>query len=634
MANWTIINNHLALKENDSIYHPSAKEIYSLPNTESILDGKECIHPSLELPQLRFSKIGSEAKIYFTNDANGQIIAAIKTFRKGAYINLDIINGKIIDHCIYDNTWFYITGNINYLQEIINYTEIKESGIITLKQYLKIIEKGLFQDNSFIINNVDNLYLHKPIVENQDIPSSLKATLFPYQKNGFLWLRTMLETNNGCILGDEMGLGKTMQVIAELLHLKSLGEVPVLVIAPISLLINWERECAKFAPSLKTHIHYGENRTGNYQEFLKYDVIITAYSTIVSDIFMLNMITWKLVVLDEAQCIKNPDSSRTRTCKKIKRVRSLAVSGTPFENHITDIWSLLDFVQPGLLGTKASYESIITDDTTGAEKIEPILSALMVRRLVCDVAKDLPDKVISTQPLQMSDIESQQYINYLNILKNSHNVENITLGMLQQLRIYCTHPYAIEEENSYIDPASVSIKYQRLCEIVEEIISRKEKVLVFTSFKNMFNILKSDIPKRFGIKVWSINGETDIKERQQIVDAFNNHDTPAMLVLNPRAAGTGLNITGANHVIHYNLEWNPSLEDQSSARAYRRGQERTVFIYRLYYTNTIEQVINERIERKRDIAQHAIVGNDGESQDRADIIKALELIPTFGNFTN
>ena len=346
---------------------------------------------------------------------------------------------------------------------------------------------------------------------------------------------------------------------------------------------------------------------------------------------MLKMIEWQMVVLDEAQSIKNPYSSRTKACKALNRVRSLAVSGTPFENHVTDIWSLVDFVQPNLLGSLQSYKEVVTDDVEGGKKIEPILSALMVRRLVRDVAKDLPEKVVSTQALQMSDAESEQYIRYVGALKDSMDVNNVNLGMLQQLRIFCTHPDAATELQRGNDPYEVSVKYQRLCEIVEEIISRNEKVIVFTSYKRMFEIFKEDIPQRFGIQLWTINGETPVLDRQAIVDRFNKMDGTAMLVLNPRAAGTGLNITGANHVIHYNLEWNPSLEDQSSARAYRRGQEKTVFVYRLYYEGTVEEVVNDRIERKRDIALHAIIGNDGQSQDREDILRALELIPKLRN---
>ena len=343
------------------------------------------------------------------------------------------------------------------------------------------------------------------------------------------------------------------------------------------------------------------------------------------------MVRWKLVALDEAQSIKNPFSARATACKKLNRERSLAVTGTPFENHVSDIWSLIDFVQPGLLGPLEKYKESITDDVSGGKKIEPILSPLMIRRLVADVAQDLPEKIVSTQALQMSEHECQEYNNYLSSLKNSVESENINLGMLQKLRIYCTHPYAISEADRFCDPAEVSIKYQRFCEIAEEIINREEKIIVFTSYKNMFEIFKRDIPNRFGIQIWTINGETPVAERQEIVDRFNNLSGSAMLILNPRAAGTGLNITGANHVIHYNLEWNPALEDQSSARAYRRGQQKTVFIYRLYYTDTIEQVVNERIERKRNISSSAVIGNDGQSQDRLDILKALELIPSIRN---
>jgi len=309
----------------------------------------------------------------------------------------------------------------------------------------------------------------------------------------------MLEETQGCILGDEMGLGKTMQVITELLHLKAEGILPVIVIAPISLLINWKRECAKFAPSLKTLIHHGSNRTGNYRDLLIYDVIITSYTTVVSDLHMLNMINWQLTVLDEAQNIKNPSSARTKACKALHRERSLAVSGTPFENHVTDIWSLVDFIQPGLLGSLNNYSRIISDDVEGGSKIEPILTPLMIRRLVKDVAKDLPEKVVSAIPLQMSEEECRQYVRYRNELLAKYNAEDVSLGMLQMLRIYCTHPFAAFKTPDVGDPLESSIKYQRFCEIVEEILSRAEKVIVFTSYKMMFDIFNRDVKSRFGI---------------------------------------------------------------------------------------------------------------------------------------
>ena len=629
-ASWIIYSHHLALQDGKKVFHPSASDIYNLLSKDESKNefNINCGNPQLDLPDIRFSKIGSSIHIKLTNNNCGEIICNIEAQRKDTFVPVDIIEGTIIDQCVYNNTWFYLSGNNLQVQDLLDSAGIKENGRISIRQYLNLIEKELLNGTTLLDNQVDISCLQKPINNNEEPPTSLKATLFPYQKVGFLWIKRMLEENNGCILGDEMGLGKTMQVITEMLNLKERKEIPMLVVAPISLLTNWHRECAKFAPSLKTIVHYGHDRISNYKDFQNYDVVITSYTTVVSDIHMLNMIKWKFVALDEAQNIKNPFSARARACKGISRKRSIAVSGTPFENHITDIWSLIDFVQPGLLGSLENYKETITDDVSGGKRIEPILSPLMIRRLVVDVAKDLPEKVVSTQALQMSEFECNEYNKYLSILKSSFDSDKINLGMLQQLRIYCTHPYTLSGMNDFDDPTEVSIKYQRFCEITEEIISREEKIIVFTSYKKMFEIFKKDIPNRFGIQLWTINGETPVAERQQIVDRFNNLSGAAMLILNPKAAGTGLNITGANHVIHYNLEWNPALEDQSSARAYRRGQTKTVFIYRLYYTNTVEQVVNERIERKRDIASSAVVGNDGQSQDRADILKALELIPS------
>ena len=627
---WQIFDHHLAVEYNGSILHPTAQEVYQCLSPEKSsysINGINCPNPKISFSELRFSSIGCPIVASITSDEHGIIRLSVGAKRRGQIIPLDLSNGTIIDHAISDNTWFFVSGPIGDIQGLITSANIQNLGVISVKQYLKILESEMFNGTSFIEKNVDVSSLKTPVNNSEEAPTSLKAKLFPYQKTGYLWIKYMLEESQGCILGDEMGLGKTMQVIASMLHLKSNGLVPMLVVAPISLLANWQRECSKFAPSLKVHIHHGHNRISYYKHFLEYDVVVTSYATLVSDISMLNMIQWQLVALDEAQNIKNPYSARTKACKSVNRVRSIAVSGTPFENHVTDIWSLVDFALPGFIGALSQYNNHISDDIEGGRKIEPILSPLMIRRLVKDVAKDLPEKIVSTQPISMSDEEAAEYIKYQQDILKSIDQDNVNLGALQKLRLYCTHPFTVNELTSSVDPYKASLKYQRFCEIVEEVISRKEKVIVFTSFKKMFDIFTDDIPYRFGIKVWTINGETPVDTRQEIVDIFNATDGSAMLVLNPKAAGTGLNITGANHVIHYNLEWNPSLEDQSSARSYRRGQEKTVFIYRLFYMNTVEQIVNERIERKRDIAQEAIVGNTGVNQDRADIIAALNLIP-------
>lgn len=628
-ASWIIDHNHLALQAGDNILHPNAEEIFTFMTSETnnVL-GYECDNPSVALNHIRFSDIGSPIRINLSNSEKGNVMLSLYVTRRGINTPIDIISGTIIDQCVSkDSQWFYLNGNVQEVQEILSNANILTSGEISVAQYLKIEEQSLSLKADYIENNVNIEKLRKPIDESEPTPATLKATLYPYQHTGYLWLKYMLEDTKGCILGDEMGLGKTMQVIAEILYLKATGRTPVMVVAPISLLENWKRECQKFAPSLIVHIHHGKDRISNYKEFLNYDVVVTSYTTVTSDINMLNMLTWKLVVLDEAQNIKNPESTRSKMCKALKRERSLAVSGTPFENHISDIWSIVDFILPGLLGSLKNFEESFSDDVEGGKRIEPILSPIMLRRLVSDVAKDLPEKVVSTQPLLMSDFEALKYTHYVDELKENFDAQNINLGMLQKLRIFCAHPFTVEEECDLGDPSEVSVKYQRFCEITEEILCRNEKILVFTSYKKMFEIFKRDIPKRFGIPLWTINGETPVQQRQAIVDNFNELSGSAILILNPRAAGTGLNITGANHVIHYNLEWNPSLEDQSSARAYRRGQRKTVFIYRLYYKDTVEEVVNERIERKRDIANTAIVGTDGISQDRQDIIKAIHMIP-------
>lgn len=301
----------------------------------------------------------------------------------------------------------------------------------------------------------------------------------------------------------------------------------------------------------------------------------------------------------------------------------MAITGTPFENHVTDVWSLLDFIMPGMFGGESDFKYEVSDDMEGAKKLEPMLTSFMVRRRVKDVAQDLPEKVVIAQPLSMSDIEVDEYEEIRNSLSGT---KNATLPMLQKLRMYCTHPKLIDEFATD-DLFKKSIKYQRTCEILEEIFSLNEKAIIFTSYQKMFEIFTDDISTRFGIPINCINGSTPVEERQKIVDEFNGIEGSALLILNPRAAGTGLNITAANHVIHFNLEWNPALEDQASARAYRRGQKKTTFIYRLYYKGTVEEVINERLDRKREMAETAVIGAEGSEADMQDIIKSINISP-------
>ncbi len=617
---WIVYENHIAIDNGDEILHPEAKEIFEFmtANGEAAFSS-----PSRDLPDVRFAKVGAPIKCELISDEKGKIFVELYALRKGKKCTVDMIQGYIMDHSYDEGEWFYLTGDIEAIQEMLRKANILSAGEIGVGQYIDLIKQDYFAEHKEIINSVNYDVINSAFSTEGNPPKELCAKLYEYQRIGYLWMKQMLELSHGCILGDEMGLGKTLQIITVFQELKNREETPLLVVAPVSLLENWKRECHKFAPELDVYIHHGSKRTGRSTELIKHDVVVISYNTSISDMSMLKMIEWKCVVLDEAQNIKNPYSERAKAVKSLNRTRSVAVTGTPFENHITDIWSLADYVVPGLLGTLSTFQQNVSDDVLGAEKIEPILSPIMIRRLVKDVANDLPEKVVIPQPIEMSEEERSRYEEYrLEAVSSANNGTALSIALLQKLRMYCTHP-AICEEETCKDPSENSIKYQRFCEIVDEIVNSNEKVIVFTSYKKMFELLRQDIPGRFGIKIDFINGDTPVEERQKIVDWFNSYEGPAMLALNPKAAGVGLNITGANHVIHYNLEWNPALEDQASARAYRRGQEKTVFIYRLFYADTVEQVVNERIERKREIASTAVVGNDGSSMDKNDILKAL-----------
>lgn len=622
---WMIVNNHIALSADNQLLHPSADELYAAiedtPN--SFVESIECEDIHVAFPDIRFSKIGTDIKCILKNE-DEKIILELICERKGRPVVVDVIDGMIVDQCVCNNEWFYVTGSTKEIENVLQSAKINNCGVITVSQYIEIL---LRQESFFpgtLVNLVESSLLDKPINADGEIPREIKAELYEYQRRGFFWLKYMLEENKGCILGDEMGLGKTLQVITVMQEYKNNNNSPMLVVAPVSLLQNWIRECNRFAPELRVLIHHGAKRTGRYKDLESYDVVIVSYNTAVSDTALLSMVTWNLVVLDEAQNIKNPASDRTKYVKLIPRNSCIAVSGTPFENHVSDIWSIVDFIKPGLLGTQSEYENYITDDVAGGDKIEPILSPLMIRRLVADVAQDLPDKVIIPQPIVMSEQEISNYEQFREEALSGE--EKLSLGSLQKMRMFCTHPQLCGIEDGS-DPWKCSVKYQRMCEILEEIIASDEKVIMFTSFQKMFDIIENDIPRRLGIKVYQIDGRTDVPERQPIVDSFNEYNGSALLVLNPRAAGTGLNITSANHVIHYNLEWNPSLEDQASARAYRRGQKKTVFVYRLFYSDTVEEIVNDRIERKRSIAKAAIVGTDGSIENKEDIISALSISP-------
>ena len=621
MQNWVIESNIITQVSDDGTTSiPSANEIFiSLSEDHSDLRNTLLV----TFPELRFSKISSQVHGHFWFE-NEKIHFELQTKRRGKSVPISFPNG-FADHYVYDNTWFYLSNITPQLQECLSKWTSRTTSVVSVGQYVNLLKQ--FQAGN-LIQYIDDAaeHLQNKNISSTAVPVTVNATLYPYQEDGYRWMDFMLKENFGCILGDEMGLGKTLQIITLITKHLALGK-RFLIVAPVTLLENWRREFEKFAPLVKVLVHHGSKRTGFYKNLLPYDVVVISYGTAITDSAMLNMLKWNLVVLDEAQNIKNPGASRTKAVKNLNRDVGIAVTGTPFENHITDLWSLMDFTAPGVLGSLAEFTQNFDDNFESAIKIEPVLSPLMVRRRVADVAKDLPERVDIPEVLLMGTQESLMYEEERTRIIEELGGKAASLATLQKLRMFCTHPSLIQEELFCSDPGKYSAKYTRLCEILTEIVEKKEKVILFTSYTGMFDILLSDIPSRFNIPVFSINGETPVEDRQPTVDQFSVCPDSALLVLNPRAAGTGLNITAANYVIHYNLEWNPALEDQASARAYRRGQTKTVFVYRLYYANTVEQIVNERIELKRDLSDIAVIGVSGKQENRDDILNALLLSP-------
>lgn len=625
---WYIEGNRLACDTGEKTIYPSAGEIFSL-NT-GLHDGRQGRMDTApeDALEIRFSRLGGRIRLVLDFDSTeGSVRLTVLAVRGNRESEIVFRDGDLQDSVVLEKTWYGLLSNHEDTLRVLESADIRNAGSISLIQYISLIKAAAHCENIDLADHAESELAGHPVNRQSGrIPVSMKAELYPYQQQGFQWMSFIAKEQCGCILGDEMGLGKTLQAITLIAERAKAGYGISLVIAPVSLLENWRREFDRFTCGLNVIVHHGRKRTGMYTELLGYDVVIISYNTACSDLSLLKMVDWDLVIVDEAQNIKNPAANRTRSVKGIPRHAAVAITGTPFENHISDLWSLLDFVIPGGFGRLSDFEAEYPDDVDGARALEPILTPLMIRRKVSDVAQDLPERIDVAQVLCMTDREALAYEEVREEILRQYDGTNASLPMLQKLRMYCTHPLLLDE-NAPTDPVLSSGKYERLCEILEEIISLNEKAILFTSYNRMFDILLDDMPKRFGISVMAINGSTPPGDRQPIIDRFSDLSGTALLVLNPRAAGTGLNITAASRVIHYNLEWNPSLEDQASARSYRRGQTRTVFIYRLFYRDTVEEIINDRIDRKREMFGAAVVGTDGKSENSEDIIRALMISP-------
>ena len=463
----------------------------------------------------------------------------------------------------------------------------------------------------------------------------LRATLYPYQARGVRWMQQSIAANGGLLLADEMGLGKTLQAIALLLTDEPTVQSPALIICPTTLIINWVREIERFAPHLSVAVHRGADRAGAIGGLSGAAVLLSTYDTVVRDRFLLQGVNWSWLYCDEAQALKTPTSDRRRCVSSLRRTRCVLITGTPVETSLLDLWSLLDIAIPGLLGPPAEFLSRYSDDEASARALARLAAPLVLNRRVRDVAEDLPPRIDIDRPLELGQELSEEYerVRQEVIANYGRAGALVATGRLQ---MFCAHPLLVSDsfESDGIDEDAdlhghgravrVTPKLEETVRLLEEAFQLGKKVLVFSLFNRCGPIIQGEIAPRNDCYWGAINGSTDPADRMRIVDEFSAHDGAACLVLNPRAAGAGLNITAATVVIHFTQSWNPAIEAQASARAHRRGQDAPVTIYRLFYERTVERVMVDRAAWRREIGNEAVPIS---TRDADDVIRALSESP-------
>jgi SNF2 family DNA or RNA helicase len=472
----------------------------------------------------------------------------------------------------------------------------------------------------------------------------LQGTLREYQQRGVSWL-SYLESLalNGC-LADDMGLGKSIQVIARLVQERELASqgkkqsksktakaspsvLPTLLIAPTSVVGNWLREIAKFAPHLNARVHHGSDRLHDLSEFkadcLQHDVVITSFTLARKDAKLLGCLEWQRIVLDEAQNIKNPKAAQTKAILKLSAKHRLALTGTPVENRLLDLWSIFNFLNPGYLGKQAqfrkSFEIPIQKDNNKVKSItlKKLVEPLILRRVKTDksIINDLPDKV---EQKLYTNLTKEQASLYEAVVKdvddkiqNTEGMERkgLILATLMKLKQICNHPAQFLQDGSDFLPTR-SHKLSRLAEMVEEAIAEGESILIFSQFTEICASLEKHLKRSLRCNTYYLHGGTARPRREKMIAEFQAPETePSVFILSLKAGGVGITLTKANHVFHFDRWWNPAVEDQATDRAFRIGQEKNVFVHKFVCMGTLEEKIDQMIEDKKKVAS-SVIGSD------------------------
>ncbi|HEY7833073.1 MAG TPA: SNF2-related protein [Ktedonobacterales bacterium] len=463
-------------------------------------------------------------------------------------------------------------------------------------------------------------------------PDTLHGTLRPYQQRGLSWLAFLTRYGLGACLADDMGLGKSVQLLALMLHQKAQGALtkPVLLVCPTSVVGNWGHEVARFTPDLRVLVHHGAGRVGRAAaakfaaEVANYDLVVTTYSLLPRDEATLAQAEWGAVVLDEAQNIKNAEAKQSRAARKLKAPVRVALTGTPVENRLAELWSIMDFLNGGYLGShkrfheRFAYPVEKLRDPAATARLQALVRPFVLRRLKTDptVISDLPDKIevkeycpLTREQVTLYEAVVRDGLRQIEEAGGAMKRRGIVLAMLSKLKQVCNHPAHFLGDASALEGRSG--KLIRLEELIEELLAEGDRALIFTQFTAMGDRLQPYLKQRFGAEVLYLHGSVPRQQRDQMVARFQEEDGPPLFLLSLKAGGTGLNLTRANHVIHFDRWWNPAVENQATDRAFRIGQTRNVQVRKFVCTGTLEERIDAMIEQKRELAENVI--GTGES---------------------
>jgi len=471
-----------------------------------------------------------------------------------------------------------------------------------------------------LLLNGDDALISK--ADDTPVPSSLNGTLRPYQERGFRWLASMRQLGFGALLADDMGLGKTVQVISVLLEGLEQSASPSLIVCPTSLLGNWQREFARFAPRMRLYVHHGSDRLHGEKFFAacqSHDIVLTTYQLTGRDAKEMREVSWSSIVLDEAQYIKNFGTKQAQSVMKLNSGHKIAMTGTPVENRLSELWSIFQFLNPGYLGSNASFRSRFTSngERQNAEliKLRKLIAPFLLRRLKSDpdIRKDLPEKIElkSYCSLTAEQVRLYQAVTdgLMERISGSEGIarKGIVLSSLTQLKQICDHPHLTGARIRGAEASGGrSGKMDRLFELLDLILDNKESALIFTQYVQMGDLLQEQLLARYGEMPFFLHGGVAKHDRDHMVHEYQEGQGSPLFVLSLKAGGVGLNLTRANHVIHYDRWWNPAVENQATDRVFRIGQHKNVEVHKLICQGTLEERIDELIERKRALSEQVV----------------------------